>query len=584
MKYRHAGQGSERGDAMPVDADRREWRGLLALCVAVALVLVTAACSTDGGEASSNNSSDLSQSEVTAKDAGRAAARPASCDQEPTVDEVEAVPVDGVPSDLTLTSFDGTALRLHWFPLQGSGEEPVPVVMVGPGWSMPGATGDGVDVIGLSSSPIDGLHQAGFNVLTWDPRGFGESGGAASVNDPELEGRDAQVLLDWLATRPEVTQDRDGDPRVGMLGGSYGGGIQLVLAGLDCRVDAIVPTIAWNSLLTSLYPNDTVKTGWSGVLTQTVGTFNGNVDPHVTTAATEGGTVGTLDPEVVEWFASKGPADLVSKVTVPTLIVHGTADTLFTPTEAVANYRALSEAGTAVAMLWGCGGHGICLTPGDDQAYRDRRSIAWLDRYLTGAEVEVGPTIDLLDQEGVRWVGEEFPEEPDNLLTARSDGGSLALSADSVAGPVAAPDNADVLGGIAAPITPARANQAVEVTLEADEDALVLGAPRVTFTYAGTSPDGERPTRAFLQVVDDRTGLVIGNQITPVELVLDGTRHTAEVDLEVVIHHLRAGSSVTLQLVATTPAFATPRLGGQLDVSELELALPTTTSLEPADS
>ena len=52
-----------------------------------------------------------------------------------------------------------------------------------------------------------------------------------------------------------------------MVGGSYGGGIQLVTAATDCRVDAIVPTIAWHSLVTSLDKADTVKIGWSDLLT-----------------------------------------------------------------------------------------------------------------------------------------------------------------------------------------------------------------------------------------------------------------------------------------------------------------------------
>ncbi len=47
-----------------------------------------------------------------------------------------------------------------------------------------------------------------------------------------------------------------------MVGASYGGGIQLVTAAIDHRVDAIVPTIAWNNLNTSLYKNEAPKTSW----------------------------------------------------------------------------------------------------------------------------------------------------------------------------------------------------------------------------------------------------------------------------------------------------------------------------------
>ena len=64
-------------------------------------------------------------------------------------------------------------------------------------------------------------------------------------------------------------------------------------------------------------------------------------------------------------------------------------------------------------------------------------------------------------------------------------------------------------------------------------------------------------------------------------ITLDGDEHTAEVHLEVVAHHLVEGARVTLQLVATTPAYATPRLGGELTVTDVALELPTTCRLRP---
>jgi ABC-2 type transport system ATP-binding protein len=47
-----------------------------------------------------------------------------------------------------------------------------------------------------------------------------------------------------------------------MVGASYGGGIQLVTAAIDPRVDATVPTIARHSLNTSLYKDQAFKSGW----------------------------------------------------------------------------------------------------------------------------------------------------------------------------------------------------------------------------------------------------------------------------------------------------------------------------------
>ena len=110
------------------------------------------------------------------------------------------------------------------------------------------------------------LRQAGFNVLTWDARGFGSSGGTVTVDSPDAEARDVSALIDWLAKQPEAQLDGPDDPRVGMTGVSYAGGIELVTAPRDRRIDAIAPIIAWHSLLTSLYKEEIVKGGWSSLL------------------------------------------------------------------------------------------------------------------------------------------------------------------------------------------------------------------------------------------------------------------------------------------------------------------------------
>ena len=145
------------------------------------------------------------------------------------------------------------------------------------------------------------LRRAGFNVLTWDSRGFGESGGTVEVDSKDFEGRDVSALLDWLATQPEQQLDAAGDPRAGMTGASYAGGIELVSAGIDRRIDAIAPSIAWHSLLTALYRDDLVKGGWAaalsglGIPTATAlgiispaGVQTGTVDPHITSAFDRG--------------------------------------------------------------------------------------------------------------------------------------------------------------------------------------------------------------------------------------------------------------------------------------------------------
>src|SRR3954471_15444619 len=170
--------------------------------------------------------------------------------------------------DVVIPSFDGAPLSASFFPAQGLAPgQRAPTILETHGWGAVrdrdenSATLAPVGQVGLAP-----LRRAGFNVLTWDSRGFGESGGTVEVDSKDFEGRDVSALLDWLATQPEQQLDGPGDPRAGMHGASYAGGIELVSAAIDHRIDAIAPSISWHSLISSLYRDGTTKAGWGSVL------------------------------------------------------------------------------------------------------------------------------------------------------------------------------------------------------------------------------------------------------------------------------------------------------------------------------
>ena len=77
------------------------------------------------------------------------------------------------------------------------------------------------------------------------------------------------------------------------------------------------------------------------------------------------------------------------------------------------------------------------------------------------------------------------------------------------------------------------------------------------------------------QVVDDSTGKVLGNQITPVELVLDGAPHTVTGPLEIIVATVGAGQKLTLQLVAQSVLYDTFPVGGSVTFSKVSVSLPT---------
>ena len=77
-------------------------------------------------------------------------------------------------------------------------------------------------------------------------------------------------------------------------------GIQLVVASIDCRVDALVPGLAWHSLVTSLYRGNLLKAGWAGILTEVSG--RDRLDPHIVRAADAGERTGTIDEADLERY------------------------------------------------------------------------------------------------------------------------------------------------------------------------------------------------------------------------------------------------------------------------------------------
>ncbi|MFF4245560.1 CocE/NonD family hydrolase [Streptomyces sp. NPDC001822] len=301
---------------------------------------------------------------------------------------------------------------------------PAPAVLATNGFG--GSKSDGsTDAIGRAFA------ERGYVGLVYSGLGFGKSGCLITLDDPAIDGKAASGLVDFLAgTRPAddgtradyVTTDAPGDPVVGMIGGSYGGAVQLATASADDRVDALVPLITWNDLAYSLAPNAAGATG--GVSSDTPGVFkwqwtNGfylmgegqpllvpSLDPsrfgspaclHFAARACEtirllnsGRYPATATRDMLAYARSVSPVSYLSGVTAPTLLVQGQADSLFNLNEATATYRTLKAQGTTTKMIWQSWGHSGGSVPGEldlatgnlETSYTGQRILAWFDRYL----------------------------------------------------------------------------------------------------------------------------------------------------------------------------------------------------------
>ncbi|MFG3116021.1 CocE/NonD family hydrolase [Streptomyces sp. NPDC048197] len=295
---------------------------------------------------------------------------------------------------------------------------------------------------GFGGSKADGSTDAlakafaarGYVALAYSGLGFGRTGCPISLDDPRIDGRAAGQLVDLLAgsrtadngTRLDyVAKDGRGDPRVGMIGGSYGGAIQLATAAVDHRVDALVPLITWNDLSYSLDPNNAgrrrgaggtvpgaYKWQWTNgffLIGEAQGLLHPGIDPSRTGGAgclhfvapacatkrllDSGKYPAARTGAMLRYARSVSPVSYLKSVTAPTLLVQGQADTLFNLNEAAATYRALTAQGTPAKMIWQYWGHrgGIKNPPAGELrlaegnmegSYVGRRILAWFGRYL----------------------------------------------------------------------------------------------------------------------------------------------------------------------------------------------------------
>ena len=85
-----------------------------------------------------------------------------------------------------------------------------------------------------------------------------------------------------------------------------------------------------------------------------------------------------------DFLDDRGPCELLTDITAPTLLIQGTVDTLFTLQEAHENAIALIGNRVPTKVVWYCGGHGACISSTNDGEVIERATLDWLDRYVKG--------------------------------------------------------------------------------------------------------------------------------------------------------------------------------------------------------
>jgi ABC-2 type transport system ATP-binding protein len=455
---------------------------------------------------------------------------------------------------------DAEILYHLFLPDGASADDPVPVVMQTHGWGGRGAT----DITDENE-----FIKAGYGLLTWDQRGFAASGGKVHVDSPLYEGQDAMRLIDMLASDPRIDQEAAGDPRIGMSGGSYAGGIQFVTAALDKRVDAIAPEIAWNNLSNTLAPHGVIKLQWSLLLYGAGATVayaqHDGYDFGLHRALAESAANGAWSKATQEFFESRGPWNFLEDIEAPTFIIQATTDTLFPPSQAADNWEALKRYGNArLKMAWYCGGHGVCdpFDPGPG-GYIEARIVKWFDRYVKDERVRTGRKFEYLDQKGVWHKARNYPVPRATTITSDKESGVVATPGEPTAG-----------GVIEFPATEGQTS--LEVPLPSFTGRLI-GEPvvhmKVTVVGTGTT-DRVLHVPLFFQLVDKGTGAVVGNQTIPYVFGTDPEPQSLSFPIEGVSYDVADADQLVLEINSNSANYLVQRGGGAFNIEEVSVDLP----------
>jgi ABC-2 type transport system ATP-binding protein len=487
------------------------------------------------------------------------------------------------PDGTTPVALDTT----YYQPDAASEAHPVPAVLLAHGF---GGTKDSV------AGDAEDLAAHGYAVLTWTAEGFGASGGQIHVDSPDWEVKDARRLIDWLAARPEVKKDAPGDPRVAAVGGSYGGALALLLAGSDRRVDAIVPEITWNDLAGAFLPEATgagpeagvFKRAWAGLFFGSSGAARvpgqtdpacGRFAPDVCRAYLAVATTGRATPDQVALFERSSPATVLARITAPTLLIQGQADSLFPLSEADANARGIAANGTPVRVAWYTGGHDGGPGPQSDQDRLRFLTVQWLDHYLLGVGAAPGESFTYSRIAGIAATGEQGGVVALGYSADRYPGlDGQATSAVPLLGPpqpAANPPNgtpaavssipglsagaASLAGAGAVREVPGQHADFVSAPLRTTVD--VVGAP--TLRLLAASPTGEAVLFVKLYDLDPKAGPSLPNGlVAPVRLtglpasIADARPVT--VRLPAIVHQFQSGHRLLAVVATSDQAYATP--------------------------
>lgn len=474
----------------------------------------------------------------------------------------------GASYDVNITAADGRniAFTVHE-PRRMVGGGKYPLLLHGP--ALGGARVDASlrDLSFPAGAPLQdtlSTHQytdAGYGVISFDQRGFGQSGNEVSLMDPDKDGVSLIQIVDWAQVNLDWLLLRDDNLVLGAYGSSYGGGYQLLLNNIDPRrrLDAIAPSVTWNDLVYSLGSGDVPESAYASIF---LAGAHGRFVPEASAALMNGAAgrrYSATDRAYLRFHSNRyfcdgltqpGKRTATPPPRVDALFLQGMADTLFNFNEGKDNHDCLDAAGGDVRLFTFVTGHvlsgGAGVPPDGSEPtvdfYRcgpyaaDALTRLWFDAKLKQDPAAVSA----------------LARAPEICINLGRSGEGVAVNAVTVG---AGPD-------IAVPLTavPRLVSTIVTVPLlTATTSTVVAGIPTATLTLADPAPaSGAKRNDAtvfvgigLIRAAGPGQGSlqVLGDQFRPVHRF-----GTQRVQLNGIGVKLAAGDGLLLVLAGQVPA------------------------------
>jgi hypothetical protein len=227
-----------------------------------------------------------------------------------------------------------------------------------------------------------------------------------------------------------VKKDGPGDPRLGAMGGSYGGGYQLLGAFMELKrhgkpvYDALAPEITWFDLKQSLAPRLVVRSTWASLLSAAGADA---LPPEIYQAFAQGMATNEWPKSLDKLFRKNGPRWHVNhgrRLDIPVLFGQGTTDTLFELRQGFANWqKSLTADARSRSIFVGYnGGHVLPgrLVPPGRQASGDPCSQELGGGSFSDLSLKFFDTVLKHQDQGLTGYGQYHLATPDNTCTTVS--------------------------------------------------------------------------------------------------------------------------------------------------------------------